>query len=90
VPLGSHPGIYELSAKYGRVGQTPNPFFDPEGYLYEIALNEQGMELRLEEQRRAAGGRQRGAATATGTDRSRTPPVPSTRARVRTTSVPSK
>lgn len=55
VPLGSHPGIYNLAAKYGRIGQTPNPFIDPEGYLYEIAINEQAMTLRLEEQRRAAG-----------------------------------
>jgi metallo-beta-lactamase class B len=55
VPLGSHPAMYRLNEKYPRLGATPNPFIDPEGYLYEIALNEQAMTLRLEEQRKAAG-----------------------------------
>jgi metallo-beta-lactamase class B len=54
IPLGSHPGMYNLAEKYERLGETPNPFIDPEGYLYEIAINEQAMGLRLEEQRRAA------------------------------------
>lgn len=39
-----------------RIGQTPNPFIDPDAYLYEIAINEQAMGLRLEEQWLAAGG----------------------------------
>lgn len=56
VPLGSHPGMYDMEEKYARLGETPNPFIDPEGYLYEIAINEQAMGLRLEEQRRAAQG----------------------------------
>jgi len=51
VPLGSHPAMYNMNEKYARIGQTPNPFIDPAGYLYEIALNEQAMNLRLEEQR---------------------------------------
>lgn len=55
VPLGSHPAIYRMAEKYPLIGQKPNPFIDPEGYLYEIALNEQAMTLRLEEQRKAAG-----------------------------------
>jgi metallo-beta-lactamase class B len=55
VPLGSHPGMYGMQAKHARIGESPNPFIDPEGYLYEIAINEQAMQLRLEEQRRAAG-----------------------------------
>ncbi|MDR2212145.1 MAG: MBL fold metallo-hydrolase [Pseudomonadales bacterium] len=54
VPLGSHPAMYRMAEKYPRIGQEPNPFIDPEGYLYEIALNEQAMTLRLEEQRQAA------------------------------------
>jgi metallo-beta-lactamase class B len=58
IPLGglggSHPGMYNLTDKYERIGETPNPFIDPGGYLYEIAINEQAMGLRLEEQRRAA------------------------------------
>ncbi|MDT8397506.1 MAG: subclass B3 metallo-beta-lactamase [Pseudomonadales bacterium] len=55
VPLGSHPSMYGLAEKYPRLGQSPNPFIDPEGYLYEIAINEQALNLRLEEQRLAAG-----------------------------------
>jgi len=51
VPLGSHPAMYSMNEKYARSGQSPNPFIDPAGYLYEIALNEQAMNLRLEEQR---------------------------------------
>ncbi|MDH3207174.1 MAG: subclass B3 metallo-beta-lactamase [Gemmatimonadota bacterium] len=54
IPLGSHPGMYNLEEKFPRIGQTPNPFIDPEGYRYEIAINEQAMGLRLEEQRAAA------------------------------------
>jgi metallo-beta-lactamase class B len=56
VPLGSHPSMYRMQEKYPRIGQSPNPFIDPAGYLYEIAINEQAMNLRLEEQRIAAGG----------------------------------
>jgi len=55
VPLGSHPAMYRMDEKYPRIGQVPNPYIDPEGYLYEIAINEQAMNLRLEEQRLAAG-----------------------------------
>jgi metallo-beta-lactamase class B len=55
VPLGSHPAMFRMSEKYPRIGATPNPYIDPDGYLYEIALNEQAMTLRLEEQRKAAG-----------------------------------
>jgi metallo-beta-lactamase class B len=54
VPLGSHPSMYNLEEKYPRIGETPNPFIDPEGFMYEIAINEQAMNLRLEEQRAAA------------------------------------
>lgn len=55
VPLGSHPAMYKMNEKYPRLGSDPNPYIDPEGYLYEIALNEQAMTLRLAEQREAAG-----------------------------------
>jgi metallo-beta-lactamase class B len=55
VPLGSHPAMYRMAEKYALLGHTPNIFIDPEGYLYEIAINEQALNLRLEEQRRAAG-----------------------------------
>ena len=54
VPLGSHPAMFRMAEKYPLLGQTPNPYIDPEGYLYEIAINEQALNLRLEEQRQAA------------------------------------
>ncbi len=57
IPLGSHPAMYRMMDKYPLIGQSPNPFIDPEGYLYEIAINEQAMNLRLEEQRMAAEGK---------------------------------
>ncbi len=55
VPLGSHPSMFRMVEKYPLLGRTPNVYIDPEGYLYEIAINEQAMNLRLEEQRQAAG-----------------------------------
>lgn len=54
IPLGSHPAMFRMDEKYPRVGQTPNPYIDPAGYLFEIAINEQAMNLRLEEQRQKA------------------------------------
>ena len=57
IPLGSHPSMYNLAEKYPRIGETPNPFIDPDLFMYEIAINEQAMNLRLEEQRSAAVGR---------------------------------
>ena len=54
IPLGSHPSMYKLEEKYPLIGKRENPFIDPEGFLYEIAINEQAMNLRLEEQRLAA------------------------------------
>ena len=54
IPLGSHPSMYKLEEKYPLIGKRVNPFIDPEGFLYEIAINEQAMNLRLEEQRLAA------------------------------------
>lgn len=54
VPLGSHPSMFRMAEKYPLIGKGPNPYIDPQGYLYEIDLNEQAMRLRLEEQRLAA------------------------------------
>jgi metallo-beta-lactamase class B len=56
IPLGSHPSMYKIDEKFPRIGESPNPFIDPEGFMYEIAINEQAMNLRLEEQRLAAEG----------------------------------
>jgi metallo-beta-lactamase class B len=55
VPLGSHPGMYDLAGKYPKLGKGPNPFIDPEGYKREIDLEEQVFYNRLAEQRKASG-----------------------------------
>jgi metallo-beta-lactamase class B len=55
VPLGSHPGMYDLAGKYPKLGKGPNPFIDPEGYKREIDLKEQVFYNRLAEQRKASG-----------------------------------
>lgn len=54
VPLGSHPGMYDLAGKYPKLGKGPNPFIDPEGYKREIDLEEQVFNGRLELQKKAA------------------------------------
>jgi metallo-beta-lactamase class B len=54
IPLGSHPSMYNIAEKYPLIGQGPNPFIDPALFMYEIDINEQAMNLRLEEQRLAA------------------------------------
>jgi metallo-beta-lactamase class B len=54
VPLGSHPGMYNLAEKYPKLGKGPNPFIDPDGYKREIDLEEQVFYGRLEEQKKAA------------------------------------
>ena len=36
IPLASHPAMYNMYAKYERLGQTPNPFIDPAGYVAEL------------------------------------------------------
>jgi metallo-beta-lactamase class B len=55
VPLGSHPGMYNLAEKYPKMGKGPNPFIDPDGYKREIDLEEQVFYGRLAEQKKAAG-----------------------------------
>jgi metallo-beta-lactamase class B len=54
VPLGSHPAMYNMIGKYAKIGTTPNPFIDPEGYKKEIDINEQAFTLRRSEQLKAA------------------------------------
>jgi metallo-beta-lactamase class B len=54
IPLASHPAMYDMVAKHARLGQTPNPFIDPEGYEAELDAVE-GLFLDvLAEQERAA------------------------------------
>ena len=36
VPLASHPAMYEMAAKFARIGKGPNPFVDPAGYTAEL------------------------------------------------------
>src|SRR5262249_17657771 len=41
VPLGSHPGMYNMAAKYSKIAAGgPNPYIDPAGYKAEIDLVE--------------------------------------------------
>jgi len=54
VPLGSHPGMYNMAGKYARLGKGPNPFIDPEGYRTEIDINENVFKGTLDQQRKTA------------------------------------
>ena len=36
IPLASHHAMYNMADKYKRLGQSPNPYIDPEGYRAEI------------------------------------------------------
>ena len=40
VPLGSHPGMYNMAEKHAKIGKGPNPFIDPAGYTAELDLVE--------------------------------------------------
>ncbi|HEX4136051.1 MAG TPA: subclass B3 metallo-beta-lactamase [Bryobacteraceae bacterium] len=54
IPLGSHPAMFNLAEKYAKIGATPNPYIDPEGYKKEIDINETAFTLRRAEQLKAA------------------------------------
>jgi len=55
VPLGSHPGMYNLDQKFPKIGKGPNPFIDPAGYKAEVDLAEAMFRAVLAEQKKAAG-----------------------------------
>jgi metallo-beta-lactamase class B len=55
VPLGSHASMFNMTAKYGRLGKGVNPYIDPDGYLEELDARERVFNLRLDEQKKAAG-----------------------------------
>jgi metallo-beta-lactamase class B len=60
VPLGSHPGMYNLGEKYAKLGKGgPNPFIDPAGYKLEVDIDEAMFLAVLAEQQKASasGGR---------------------------------
>ncbi len=51
VPLGSHPGMYNLDEKYAKLGKGgPNPFIDPDGYKLEVDIDEAMFRAVLAEQ----------------------------------------
>ncbi len=54
IPLASHPAMYNMYAKYERLGQAPNPFIDPTGYWAELDAVEGLFRDVLAEQERAA------------------------------------
>jgi metallo-beta-lactamase class B len=55
IPLGSHPGMFNMAEKYAKLGKSvTNPFIDPEGYKKEIEINETAFNNRRAEQMKAA------------------------------------
>jgi metallo-beta-lactamase class B len=55
IPLGSHPGMYNLIEKYAKLGKGgPNPFIDPAGYQAELDLDEAMYRAVLDAQTKAA------------------------------------
>jgi len=55
VPLGSHNSMFNLTEKYPKVGKGPNPYIDPAGYIDELDARERVFNLRLADQKKAAG-----------------------------------
>ena len=55
VPLGSHPGMYNMEAKHAKIGTgAANPFIDPAGYTLEVDIDEAMFQAVLAEQQKAA------------------------------------
>jgi metallo-beta-lactamase class B len=55
IPLGSHPGMYNMSEKYAKLGKGgPNPYIDPAGYKAELDLDEAMYHAVLDAQTKAA------------------------------------
>jgi metallo-beta-lactamase class B len=55
VPLASHPAMYNLAAKFPKIGSGgANPFIDPEGYKAELELTEAMFRAVLAAQKKAA------------------------------------
>jgi metallo-beta-lactamase class B len=53
VPLGSHPAMFNMAEKYGRLKSGRNPFIDPDGYKAELDIQEGAFTRRVAEQRAA-------------------------------------
>jgi len=56
VPLGSHPGMYNLEEKFAKLGKGSNPFIDPAGYKLEVDIDEAMFNAVLAEQQKALSG----------------------------------
>ncbi len=55
VPLGSHPSMYNMQAKYAKLAAGgPNPFIDPQGYKTELDIDEAMFRAVLAEQQKNA------------------------------------
>ena len=55
IPLGSHPGMYNMAEKYAKLGKGgANPYLDPAGYKAELDLDEAMYHAVLEAQTKAA------------------------------------
>ena len=55
VPLGSHPGMYNMEEKFAKLGKGgPNPFIDPDGYKLEVDIDEAMFRAVLAEQQKAS------------------------------------
>jgi metallo-beta-lactamase class B len=55
IPLGSHPGMYNMAAKYEKLkAGGPNPYIDPAGYRTELDIDEAMYHAVLDAQQKAA------------------------------------
>jgi len=59
VPLGSHPAMHLMAEKYKKLAalgtaKGPNPYIDPNGYLNELNIEENGFNVELASQVKAA------------------------------------
>jgi metallo-beta-lactamase class B len=55
VPLGSHPGMYNMAEKFAKVKPgSPNPWIDPAGYKTELDIDEAMFHAVLDAQQKAA------------------------------------
>jgi metallo-beta-lactamase class B len=54
IPLGSHPGMYNMNEKFPKLGNGPNPYIDPAGYRAELDIVEGVFRSVLAQQQSAA------------------------------------
>jgi metallo-beta-lactamase class B len=57
IPLGSHPGMFNLQEKYAKLGRGgANPYIDPAGYKTELDIDEAMFHAVLAQQQKDAAG----------------------------------